>query len=346
MACGELISTALAPPQAPRSPFPSERRAPASSTYRETINPLASRDISEDHVPDRVRGWAERVGAYVEEREECGEWSETSVVTYRGYLLGLQEKIRPPGCRPPSWEEVGAEHVRRLRESPLAPNTIGLSLVTLRGFLRWLNNPIADDARLWRLQRTDLGRRRWLTRAQAIALWNAATEKERVPIGLMLFAGLRRIEVLRLRVRDCDFTLPSATLRVCGKGRKWRTVPLNGVVWARLRGSTADQGPNDQVFPGTKNAVDRALYAAGRRAGCFAIRPNGNPDVSNHDLRRTYIRLTLETGKADLWDVAELVGHQSVEMTVRYAGLNRTKATEASRALEAELGIALPPNCT
>ncbi len=346
MACGEPISTALAPLETSRSSFPLGRHAEHATPYRDSFKPNLSRVLSEDHVPDRVRGWAERVGAYVEEREKCGEWSETSVVTYRGYLLGLQAKLSLPGGRLPSWEEIGVAHVRRLRESPLAPNTIGLSLVTLRGFLRWLNNPIADDARLWRLQRTDMGRRRWLTRGQAIALWNAATEKERVPIGLMLFAGLRRIEVLRLRVRDCDFKLPSATLRVCGKGKRWRTVPLNGVVWARLRGSTADQGPNDRVFPGTKNAVDRALYAAGRRAGCFAIRPNGNPDVSNHDLRRTYIRLTLETGKADLWDVAELVGHQSVEMTVRYAGLNRTKATEASRALEAELGIALPPNGT
>lgn len=116
----------------------------------------------------------------------------------------------------------------------------------------------------------------------------------------MLFAGLRRIEVLRLRVRDCDFTLSSPTLRVCGKGKKWRTVPLNGAVWASLRGRTADLGSNDQVFPGTKNAVDRALYGAGRRAGCVGMRPNGTPNVSNHDLRRTYIRLTLETGKADL----------------------------------------------
>jgi len=160
----------------------------------------------------------------------------------------------------------------------------------------------------------------------------------------MLFAGLRRIEVLRLRVRDCDFTLPSATLRVCGKGKKWRTVPLNGVVWARLRRSTASLGPNERVCPGTKNAVDRALYSAGRRSGCFGIRPNGTPNLSGHDLRRTYIRLTLETQKADLWDVAALVGHRSVEMTAHYAGLDRTKATEASKALEAELGIALPAN--
>ena len=42
--------------------------------------------------------------------------------------------------------------------------------------------------------------------------------------------------------------------------------------------------------------------------------------------------------------MAALVGHKSVEMTARYAGLDRTKATEASKALEAEAGIAPPPN--
>jgi integrase len=100
--------------------------------------------------------------------------------------------------------------------------------------------------------------------------------------------------------------------------------------------------PNDKLFPGTKNAVDRALYRAGRRSGAFPLRANGTPDVSCHDLRRTFIRAMLATGKVDLWDVAPMVGHSSVEMTAHYAGLNRTKAAGALRAMETALGIAPP----
>jgi integrase len=131
-----------------------------------------------------------------------------------------------------------------------------------------------------------------------------------------------------------------ATATVCGKGQKWRTVPLSPVVWAALRAWTADKDPGDRVWPTGKNGVDRALYAAGRRSGAFGIRPNGTPEVSNHDLRRTFIRLTLGTGKVNLWDVAHLVGHASVDMTVHYAGLDREKAFEAGRALEIQLGLA------
>jgi integrase/recombinase XerD len=295
-------------------------------------------------VPDRVRGWNDQANEYVEERREAGEWAETTVATYRGVLRVLQNHLMIPGREPPTPATVVAEHIRHFRESGLAPNTVGLQLVILRGFLRWVRNPVAGEDRLFRVKRNDLGKRRWLSPEQSASLWNAATPEERVPIGLMLFAGLRRIEVLRLRVRDIDFDLSAPTARVCGKGQKWRSVDLPPVVWATLRSWTAERrlGPNDRVWPGTKNAVDRALYNAGRRCGAFGIRPKGTPDVSCHDLRRTFIRAMLATGKVDLWDVAPMVGHSSVEMTAHYAGLNRTKAAGALRAMESALGIAPP----
>lgn len=88
------------------------------------------------------------------------------------------------------------------------------------------------------------------------------------------------------------------------------------------------------------SGADRALYAAWKRSGAFPIRRNGTPDLSHHDLRRTFIRLILETGKVGIWDVAQMVGHKSADLTIHYAGLDRERATEAARALEAGLGLA------
>jgi integrase len=292
-------------------------------------------------MPEREWRWNEQTNEYVSERERRGEWSESTVAAYRGHLRAVQ-RLLAVSERAPTVAEVGVENVRQLQEAPLSPNYVGLLLVVLRGFLAWAGNPVAKEAHLFRIQRTDLGRRRWLSKAQAVALWNAANERERVPIGLMMWAGLRRVEVLRLRVRDADFALDNATLRVCGKGHRWREISLPPILWATLRAHTAGMKPDDHLWTGGKNAVDRTLYAAGHKAGCFPIRPNGTPNVSNHDLRRTFIRLTLETRKVDLWDVAAMVGHKSADMTVHYAGLDRTKADQAARALTEMLGLRTP----
>jgi len=172
--------------------------------------------------------------------------------------------------------------------------------VILRKSLAWAGNPLAEQVHLFRVHRTNLGRRRWLERERMVALWNSASDDEKVPIGLMLFGGLRRIEVLRLRVRTINFALDSATLKVCGNGMRWRSVPVPAILWAVLRSQTPGMKPVDRIFPGNKITVDRALSAAGSRAGCFPIRPNGTPELSNHDLRRTYIRQMLGTGKVGL----------------------------------------------
>jgi integrase len=301
---------------------------------------LSPPDRLEVTVPDRVRWWTERSNAFVEEREKAGAWSESTVVAYRGILRVVQRHLTLPGGLPPTPPEIGPAHVRRIRESRLAPNTLALNLNVLRGFLRREGNPIAQDEQYWRLMRNDLGKRRWLSRIQAVALWNAATSEERVVVCLELFAGLRRIEVLRLRVRDICFAIDNATANVLGKGYKWRTVSLPPLVWAVLRTQTAEMKPDDQVWPFGETSADRVLYAAGKRSGAFPIRRNGTPDLSHHDLRRTFIRLTLETGKVGIWDVAQMVGHKSADLTIHYAGLDRERATEAARALEASLGLA------
>jgi integrase len=290
-------------------------------------------------MPDRAWRWNEQASAYVEERRGRGEWSESTVLAYRGHLRAVLPLLTLPDREPPTVDQVSAANVRNLRECGKSPNYVGLLLVVLRRFLAWAGNPISSDKYLWRIERQDLGRRRWLQPAQIAKLWNAATPRERVAIGLMLWAGLRRIEVLRLRVKDAYFALDGATLSVCGKSHKWRTVPMPSILWAVLKSATEGKGPEERFVPGGKNMVDRVLYAAGKRSGAFPSRPNGTPDLSNHDLRRTYIRQLYSTGKVDLATIAASVGHASINMTTHYAGLNRSALIAAADAMTAALGV-------
>jgi integrase len=285
--------------------------------------------------------WTERyVGPYVETKAK--RWASTTTTTASGILPRFPELFRAAGVTdPPSTPSAVTEtHLRQLRESNLlSPNGLGLYLTLLRGLLKFYRAPLAEDAYLFRVQKVDLGRRRWAEPSQAAALWNAADERARVPIGLALLGGARRIEVMRLHVRDVDFTLPNPTMNLLGKGGKWRNVDLMPALYAVLRSWTSEKAPSDRVWPWSETEADRTLQEVAKASGAFPVNPKGYALVSWHDLRRTFIRQMLATHKVDLWDVAELVGHQSTNTTTHYAGLNRTKARGALLALEQQIGV-------
>lgn len=111
-------------------------------------------------------------------------------------------------------------------------------------------------------------------------------------VALEGFDGLHRIEVLRLRKRDLDLTLPDPTMNVLGKGRdggKWRTSWVQQVAYAVLVEATAKLGPGDKLYPYHERTADHDLRSAARKANI------GIP-VSGHDLRRSFGQVTYHAG--------------------------------------------------
>ena len=130
--------------------------------------------------------------------------------------------------------------------------------------------------------------------------------------------GLRRIEVLRLRVKD--ILEVEGCLRVLGKGRhggKWRSVPMQAEVRRILRSWTERKGPDERVLPYSASGADVLLQRAAQRAG-FAT---GGVRVSHHDLRRTFGRLANASGM-NLVSLQGLFGHASPELSAHYIGLD------------------------
>ncbi|HEV2165518.1 MAG TPA: site-specific integrase, partial [Thermoplasmata archaeon] len=163
--------------------------------------------------------------------------------------------------------------------------------------------------------------RRWLTADQLGELWIAARGRERLLVALEGFNGLRRVEVLRLRVRDLNLTLPNPTMNVLGKGRdggKWRTIPVQQVAYAALVEASAGLAQGDRLYTFHERTADHDLRAAAVRAG-LGIR------VAGHDLRRSFGRIGYQAG-VSLVDLKYLYGHESVDMTAHYIGLDMSEA--------------------
>ena len=163
--------------------------------------------------------------------------------------------------------------------------------------------------------------RRWLVPAQLGALYTAPRGRERLLVALEGFNGLRRIEVLRLHVRDLNLALPNPMMRVLGKGRhggKYRTIPNQPVAYAVLVESTLGLSPAAAIFPHHERTADHDLRRAASRAGLLV-------PVSGHDLRRSFGRIAYQAG-VSLVDLNYLYGHESVDMTTHYIGLDEESA--------------------
>ncbi|MEB2346716.1 MAG: tyrosine recombinase XerC [Deltaproteobacteria bacterium] len=250
-----------------------------------------------------------------------------------------------PAARP---EAVTADELRAYlaaRHRRLQPASLGRKLAAIRAFYRWLvreagleRDPSAGLAgpkqplRLPRPLSVDdcvalaEGERAGAPAGRAEAL------RDRALVELLYGAGLRVGELVALDVRDLD--LLAREVRVLGKGRKERSVPLPEAARCALAAwLEARRRPGYQAEP---LFVSLAGGRAGRRLGERAVRrllarraaTAGVADrVHPHRLRHSYATHLLDMG-ADLREIQELLGHASLSTTQRYLAVSAERLFE------------------
>jgi integrase len=265
--------------------------------------------------------WEVQVAEFIDHKRSSDEVGEPWLARMRWELnrfpLLLSRVGRKPVLRSP--RDVTGDCIQTLRDAlPWETPTFAIHFQALRQFLRWGGNPVAGERSHWRLPTGTPVHRRWLARDQLIRLYLASRGVERVIVALEGLAGLRRVEVLRLRVKDV--MLNEGCLRILGKGRgggKWRTIPLQGKVERLLRSWIRTQRAEDRVVPLSRSGADAALQRAVRRSGLA----KSGVRVSHHDLRRTFGRLANASGMS-LLSLQGLFGHTSPALSAHYVGLD------------------------
>jgi integrase/recombinase XerC len=134
-------------------------------------------------------------------------------------------------------------------------------------------------------------------------------------------SGLRLAELVALNVRDLD--LDDGFVRVTGKGRKVRQVPLGSFCIRALRdylGQRASTGPAAPVFTarGTARISRRTVQ---QRLKQLSQRQLGNNALHPHMLRHSFASHLLESS-GDLRAVQELLGHADISTTQVYTHLD------------------------
>lgn len=160
---------------------------------------------------------------------------------------------------------------------------------------------------------------------------------------VLYWCGIREGELLALTPADFDFKRSTLTINKSYqrlKGRDVVTAPKtpksNRTI--KIPQFLADEMQDylksmygikqtDRLFPVSKNYLHREMDRGAEAAGVKRIRI--------HDLRHSHVSLLIEMGFSAV-AIAERVGHESIDITYRYAHLFPTKQTEMADKLDIE----------
>jgi integrase/recombinase XerC len=144
--------------------------------------------------------------------------------------------------------------------------------------------------------------------------------RDRAMLELFYSSGLRLSELVGLHWLDLD--LAAGEVRVLGKGRKTRIVPVGRHAITALRALSEAEGnaPDTPVFRGRGGAAisPRTVQA---RMKTLALRQGFAKHVHPHLLRHTFASHMLESS-GDLRAVQELLGHADIATTQIYTHLD------------------------
>jgi site-specific recombinase XerD len=226
----------------------------------------------------------------------------------------------------PATKEKAAEPKR------LSVGTQANRLAAVRKFFSWLlseqqiaYNPASTLQLPKQPQRLPRG---VLTKAEARRLIEATPAvkprdvRDRAILETLYATGIRRAELIALTIYDAD--LQAATLRIEGKGRRERVVPLTQSAIAALkvyleegRAVFAREAGQVRLFVSTRSGgpldaadIMRIVAKAAHRAG---IRKHVTP----HTLRHTCATHLLK-GRADIRQILKLLGHRRLSSTEVY----------------------------
>ena len=158
--------------------------------------------------------------------------------------------------------------------------------------------------------------------------------KHRVMLRLLYSSGLRRSELLHLKIEDIITTDGKYRVRINkGKGGKDRYTVLSKVILEELRAYFIKYKPVDYLFNGRERGMKMSaaglrhlMIAASKRAGITKA-------VNLHILRHCFASHALEEGM-NIKTLQHLMGHSSVHTTMIYLHVSEVPLSKAFSPLD------------
>jgi len=163
------------------------------------------------------------------------------------------------------------------------------------------------------------------------ALRGKKTHKKTIERDILLVqtgrkTGLRAGELAALKVGDLQLKGDDPSIFVHeGKGLKDRVVPLIPFIRDKLASFTSKMSRNQSLFGLARKTISMKMITWSRKAGV--------PHIHAHSMRHNAATSLLRAG-VDLRVVQEILGHQSLDTTMRYLHVTSKDKKEAMRRLD------------
>lgn len=262
--------------------------------------------------------WRKNIEGWTDTLRAAGLSAQT-IKSRRYKMVHLAALLMPSGPEDVTTEQIAQVFARQQWK----PETRKAYRNTISSFFRWLHksgrrsgDPSLDVPRV---KKPHAHPRPCPDRYIAVAM-EMATSSERLMIRLGAECGLRRGEIARVHSDDVVADSAGRSLIVRGKGDKQRIVPLPD----DLAGIIMDA--RGYLFPGRFGGHVEESYIGDHIS---RLLPDG---YAAHTLRHRFAT-TAYAATHDLFVVAELLGHESVETTEHYVAMPDGRLREATAAV-------------
>ncbi len=259
---------------------------------------------------------------YLSDLRQFIAWWETMTNAGREELVSFH----PSAVATPALTQYREELQHHLQ---LQPATVNRHLISLKRYFSWASENEwvpRNPAKVVKLIPQKSTPPRWITDQEEQALVAAVTIhgslRDRTILTLLLHTGLRARELCSLTPEAVTVGKRSGLIRVTGKRRKYREIPLNATARESLK-EYLRIVPRDTpvLFPSAKTGramTERALgYLVRKYAGFANVH-----DVSPHDLRHRFgYRMA---AKVPIHRLAQIMGHDSLDTTMIYVEATRS----------------------
>jgi len=257
---------------------------------------------------------------------------------YRSDLRQLLDFLSPPEAEPPAPEAIDLLLLREwmlwLYRQELQAVSIRRKVAAVRGLFQFLQREGVVAINVARLPKAPQKLPVVMTAEQMNTLLDDVAagklerpypSRDRAMLEVLYGCGLRVSELAGLNLDDLDRAAQETWMRVRGKGKKERQVPLPGQAAAALERYLAER-------PVARDERAVFLNHRGHRLGVrgihgivklYATVLTGDPSVHPHAFRHAYATHLL-AGGADLRAIQELLGHARLSTTQKYTQVSLT----------------------
>jgi len=250
-----------------------------------------------------------------------------TVTNYKIDLRGFSESIKDKPIEQVTYLDVRL-FLARMKEKNFSKSSVARKMACLRSFFKFLYREgyiKSNPAESLSTPKIDKKLPLFLSTDDAVKLLESPDPsdviglRDRAILETLYSTGIRVSELVGLDKEDIDFI--SGVLKVAGKGKKERLVPIGDKALRAIKAyfekiKVIDINENKPVFLNKSNrrASDRAV----RRIVHKYIRKTSlNENISPHSLRHSFATHMLDRG-ADLRSVQELLGHANLSTTQIY----------------------------